>query len=245
MKKVLLPGEVGKTTTAAAAAGNRHRIGIRRREGVRLDPARGDHLLVEDRHASSILVVQRVPVGQASRAVLLLLLLRAIQSRSDCSTRTRVGLHFGQAGVLFLRGVEVRKVASVLRTRKQRREELQHRTESEEGDRAGEAAAAAGGGTAACFRTLSPQTKTKSRTSCACKAERRASLNRVLLLLWQSSLGCMVLQREVLLLRTGTWRLRLLLAERRRRSRRRTGPRWQRRRERLVVAGTAMLLLRR
>ena len=241
LKKVLPRGEVGKATTRAAA-GNRPRIETRRREEGRLDPDRGDLLLVEDRRTSSILEVQRVQVSQAIREVLLPLLRRRVSpSRSDCSTTRAAGLRSGQAGVLFLlllrrRAVGVRKAASVLRTRKERREELRYyRTESEGEDRAGEAAAAGGGGgTAARFRTLLPPQKktTTSRTSCACKAERRASLNRVLLLPLQPSLGCRVLRREVLLLlRTGTWRLLLLLAGRRRRSRRRTGQRWQRRPE--------------
>lgn len=219
-KVLLLHGEVG-TPTTRAAAGNRHRIGIRRRrEEGRLDPDHGDLLLVVDRRTSSILVVQKVQVSQASREVLRR---RATRSRSDYSTTRAADLHSGQAAVLFLllrRAAGVRKAASAP-WRKKRREELRYyRTELEGEDRAGEAAAAVGGGgTAARFRTPPPpqqKKKTTSRTSCACKAERRASLNRVLLLrllllLSQSSLGCMVTRREVLLLllllllRTGTW----------------------------------------
>jgi hypothetical protein len=216
-KKVLLHVELG-TPMTRAAAGNRHRTGTRRRrEQGRLDPDHGDLLLlVVDRRTSSIQVVQRVPVGRASREVLR----RATRSRSDCSTTRAADLHSGRAAVLFLllrRAAGVRKAASAP-WRKKRREELRYyRTELEGEDRAGEAAAVVGGGgTAARFRTPPPpqqKKKTTSRTSCACKAERRASLNRVLLLrllllLSQSSLGCMVTRREVLLLlllHTGTW----------------------------------------
>lgn len=115
--------------------------------------------------------------------------------------------------LLLRRAAGVRKAASVLRM-KQRREDLRNRTESEGVGRAGEAAA--GGDTAGCFRTQpqQQQKKTTSRTSCACKAERRVSLNRVLLLLLLLSPSSVVrmawsprreVQQPLRRLRTGTW----------------------------------------